>query len=76
MADIAIKMGVNAPGSDVDEVLKVLDYIYQQDPSDDDKPFRFGAYEENFSDGAIGVMASMERRRHIQSTYFKALPEQ
>ena len=53
MADIVIKMGVNAPTSDVDGVLKVLNYIYQQDPTDDDQPFRFSAYEENFSDGAI-----------------------
>lgn len=59
MADIVIKMGVNAPTSDVDGVLKVLNYIYQQDPTDDDQPFRFSAYEENFSDGAIGVLASM-----------------
>ena len=59
MADIAIKMGVNAPGNDVDGVLKVLDYIYQQNPETDNQPFRFGAYEEDFSDGAIGVLASM-----------------
>lgn len=59
MADIAIKMGVNAPSDDVEGVLKVLNFIYQQDPSEDDQPFRFSAYEENFSDGAIGVLASM-----------------
>ena len=59
MADIAIKMGVNAPSDDVNGVLRVLDYIYQQDPDTDDQPFRFGAYEEDFSDGAIGVLASM-----------------
>lgn len=59
MADIAIKMGVNAPSDDVNGVLRVLDYIYQQDPDTDDQPFSFGAFEENFSDGAIGVLASM-----------------
>ena len=59
MADIAIKMGVNAPSDDVNGVLRVLDYIYQQDPDTDDQPFSFGAYEEDFSDGAIGVLASM-----------------
>ena len=59
MAEIVVKMGVNAPGDDVDDVLKVLDYIYQQDPSTDDSPFSFSAYEEDFSDGAVGVLASM-----------------
>ncbi|MBQ9047025.1 MAG: hypothetical protein IJ120_03895 [Solobacterium sp.] len=59
MADIAIKMGVNAPSDDVEGVLKVLNYIYEQDPSEDDQPFHFSAYEVNFSDGAIGVLASM-----------------
>lgn len=59
MADIAIKMGVNAPPDDVEGVLKVLNFIYEQDPSEDGHPFRFSAYEENFSDGAIGVLASM-----------------
>ena len=59
MADIAIRMGVNAPSDDVEGVLKVLNYIYEQNPEDDDQPFRFSAYEENFSDGAIGVLASM-----------------
>ena len=59
MADIAIKMGVNAPQKDVDGVLRVFDYVFRQDPATDDKPFRFGAYEEDFSDGAIGVLASM-----------------
>lgn len=52
MADIAIKMGVNAPPDDVEGVLKVLNFIYEQDPSEDGHPFRFSAYEENFSDGA------------------------
>lgn len=59
MADIAIKMGVNAPSSDVDGVLRVLDYIYHQDPATDNQSFRFSAYEDDFSDGAIGVLASM-----------------
>lgn len=59
MADIAIKMGVNAPSDDVNGVLRVLEYIYQQDPDTDDQPFSFGAYEDDFSDGAIGVLASM-----------------
>ena len=59
MADISMKMGVNAPSADVNGVLSVLDYIYQQEPETDDQPFSFGAYEEDFSDGAIGVLASM-----------------
>ena len=50
---------MNAPSDDVEGVLKVLNFIYEQDPSEDDEPFRFSAYEENFSDGAIGVLASM-----------------
>lgn len=59
MADIAIKMGVNAPQEDVDGVLRVLEIIADHVPEDENKVFSFGAYEENFSDGAIGVLASM-----------------
>ena len=59
MADIAIKIGVNAPSNDVEGVLKVLNIIYDQDPAEDEQPFQFSAYEEDFSDGAIGVLASM-----------------
>ena len=59
MADIVIKMGVNAPEDDVDSVLRVLDYIYRQDPQSDNQPFCFRAYEEDFSDSAIGIIASM-----------------
>ena len=59
MADIVIKMGVNAPSDDVNGVLRVLDYIYQQNPEEDELPFSFSAYEENFSDSAIGILASM-----------------
>ena len=33
--------------------------IYEHDPSEDGQPFCFSAYEKNFSDGAIGVLASM-----------------
>ena len=42
-AVIAIKIGVNAPSDNVEGVLKVLNFIYEQDPSEDDEPFRFGA---------------------------------
>ena len=59
MADIVIRLGVNAPQEDANAVLKVLEYVYQQPPEDDDKPFRFEAYEDDFSDGSIGAMASM-----------------
>ena len=59
MADIAIKMGVNAPQEDVDGVVRVLEIIADHTPEDESQMFSFGAYEENFSDGAIGVLASM-----------------
>ena len=59
MANIAIKIGVNAPEKDVQDVLKLFEFIYQQDESSEDAPLTFGAYAEDFSDGAIGVLASM-----------------
>ncbi len=58
MADLCIKMGVQAPGQDVNDVLKVLDYI-AQNHSEADKPLRMQAYARDMSDGAIGVLASM-----------------
>lgn len=58
MADLCIKMGVQAPGQDVEDVLKVLDYIAQNN-SGADKPLRMQAYARDMSDGAIGVLASM-----------------
>ena len=59
MADIAIKMGVNAPANDVNGVMRIFEYIYQQPVESDDFPFTFNAFAEDFSDGAIGVLASM-----------------
>lgn len=59
MAEIMIKMGVNAPSDQTGIVLKVLEHIYEQTPDMVDSPFRFSAYEEDFSYSAIGVMASM-----------------
>jgi len=59
MADIAIKMGVNAPADDVNGVMRIFEYIYQQPVASDDNPFTFNAFAEDFSDGAIGVLASM-----------------
>ena len=59
MADIAIKMGVNAPANDVNGVMSIFDYIYQQPVDTDDYPFTFNAFADDFSDGAIGVLASM-----------------
>ena len=58
MADLHIKMGVNAPAEDVNGVLKVLDYI-SKFPPEVDRPIRMKAYAEDLSDGAIGVLASM-----------------
>jgi len=59
MADIAIKMGVNGPDDDVDGVMSIFNYIYQQPEEADETDFAFEAYEEDFSDGAVGVLASM-----------------
>ena len=57
MADLFIKMGVNAPSSDVDDVMKALGYIYEQEIID--KQIVMQAYTTDFSDGAIGVISSM-----------------
>ncbi len=59
MAEIVIKMGVNAPPSDGDGVMRVLSYISQSSVEFDDVPFTFNEFEEDFGDGAIGVLASM-----------------
>ncbi len=59
MADIAIKMGVNAPDDDVDGVMSVFNYIYQQPEKTDEVDFVFEAFEDDFSDGAVGVLSSM-----------------
>ena len=59
MADISIKMGVNGPEDDVDGVMSIFNYIYQQPADTDEVDFIFEAYEEDFSDGAVGVLASM-----------------
>ncbi len=59
MADISIKMGVNGPEDDVDGVMSIFNYIYQQPAETDEVDFVFEAYEEDFSDGAVGVLASM-----------------
>ena len=58
MADLCIKMGVQAPGQDVNDVLKVLEYV-AQNHSEADKPLRMQAYARDMSDGAIGVLTSM-----------------
>lgn len=59
MAEIKICIGVNGVPSDIDNIMKVLDYIAEQAPEADEKPFVFNAYEEDITDGAIGVLASM-----------------
>ena len=59
MADIAIKMGVNGPDDDVDGVMSIFNYIYQQPEETDEVDFVFEAFEDDFSDGAVGVLASM-----------------
>ena len=58
MADLCIKMGVQAPVQDVDDILKVLDYI-SQNHSDGKRPLVMRAYAKDLTDGAIGVLASM-----------------
>lgn len=59
MADIAIKLGVNAPEEELNRVLTLLEYVYDQPQLEDVKPLTFTAFESDFSDGAIGVLASM-----------------
>ena len=59
MAEIVVKMGVNAPAKQVKGVLKTLEYIYEKTPEYTEEPMCFQAYEEDFTDGGIGVLASM-----------------
>ena len=58
MADLCIKMGVQAPAQDVNDVLKVLDHI-SQNHSDGERSLVMKAYAKDLTDGAIGVLASM-----------------
>ena len=59
MADIAIQMGVNGPEDDVDGIMSIFNYVYQQDPKTDDVDFVFEALEDDFSNGAVGILSSM-----------------
>ena len=58
MADIAIKMGVDGPGNEVNRVLRIFEIVDESD-APEEAPFVFGAYEEDFSDSAIGLLSSM-----------------
>lgn len=58
MADVSIKMGVNGPGSETNRVLRIFE-IVDECPSPEDEPCVFCAYEEDFSDGALGILTSM-----------------
>jgi len=59
MADISIKMGVNGPDDEVDGVMSIFNYIYQQPKETDEVDFVFEAFEDDFSDGAVGVLSGM-----------------
>ena len=48
MADISIKMGVNGPDDDVDGVMSIFNYIYQQPEETDETDFVFEAYIIDF----------------------------
>ena len=58
MADVAIKMGVDGPGNEVNRVLRIFEIIDEYD-APEDSPFVFAAYETDFSDSAIGILSSM-----------------
>ena len=58
MADIAINMGVNGPGNEVNRVLRVFEIVDESD-APEEAPFVLRAYEEDFSDSAIGLLSSM-----------------
>ena len=58
MADIAINMGVNGPGNEVNRVLRVFGIVDESD-APEEAPFVLRAYEEDFSDSAIGLLSSM-----------------
>lgn len=59
MADIAIKMGVNGPEDDVDGIMSIFNYVYQQDPKTDETDFIFEAHESDFMwTDAVGFVQS------------------
>lgn len=58
MADVAIKMGVDGPGNEVNRVLRIFEIIDESNIPED-RPFMFAAYEADFSDSAIGILSSM-----------------
>ena len=57
MADLLIKMGVNAPSDDINDIMKILDYAYAQ--KDSTKRIVMQMYATDLSDGAVGVISSM-----------------
>ena len=59
MADISIQMGVNGPEDDVDGIMSIFNYVFQQDPKTDETDFVFEAHESDFGNGAVGVLSSM-----------------
>ena len=67
MAELCIKMGVQAPGRDVNDVLKVLDYI-SQNYAEATQDLRIQAYAADMSDGAIGVLSSMSINMEFNDT--------
>lgn len=58
MAVVSIKMGVNGPESETNRVLRIFE-IVDECPSPEGEPCVFCAYESDFSDGALGILASM-----------------
>ena len=58
MAELYVKMGVQAPTQDVNDVLRVLDYI-AQNHSGSEAILHMQAHAHDMSDGAIGVLSSM-----------------
>lgn len=58
MAGIAIKMGVYGPGNEVNRVLRIFEIVDRSDIPEDAR-FIFAAYEDDFSDSAIGLLSSM-----------------
>ena len=59
MAEIKLLIGVRAPEEETNKILFLLQHIYKQPESEDSKEFTFGTYSSDFSDSALGALASM-----------------
>ncbi len=56
------QMGGNAPANDVNGVMSIFDYIYQQPVDTDDYPFTFNAFADDFTKNLLLWQRSYQQR--------------